>query len=112
MQLKAAQALSAAYLRVVFNNLEQQQWPKERLGNVLLLRKEIIHPRDNPKGAAVFVGLEHIESGTGERIGSLNLEMSELTGRKPKFYKGDVVYGYLRPYLNKVWNAEFDGLCL
>ena len=38
--------------------------------------------------------------------------MSKLTGRKPKFYKGDIVYGYLRPYLNKVWIAEFDGLCL
>lgn len=37
--------------------------------------------------------------------------MSELTGRKPRFYKGDIVYGYLRPYLNKVWVAEFDGLC-
>jgi type I restriction enzyme S subunit len=37
--------------------------------------------------------------------------MEELTGRKPRFYKGDIVYGYLRPYLNKVWIAEFDGLC-
>src|SRR5205807_9911579 len=34
-----------------------------------------------------------------------------LTGRKPQFYKEDIVYGYLRPYLNKVWIAEFDGLC-
>lgn len=32
--------------------------------------------------------------------------MSELTGRKPRFYKGDIVYGYLRPYLNKVWVAD------
>jgi type I restriction enzyme S subunit len=37
--------------------------------------------------------------------------MSELTGRKPRFYDGDIVYGYLRPYLNKVWIADFDGLC-
>ena len=37
--------------------------------------------------------------------------MSQLTGRKPRFYKDDIVYGYLRPYLNKVWIAEFDGLC-
>jgi type I restriction enzyme S subunit len=55
--------------------------------------------------------LEHIESNTGVRIGSVDVEMSELTGRKPRFYKGDIVYGYLRPYLNKVWIAEFDGLC-
>jgi type I restriction enzyme S subunit len=37
--------------------------------------------------------------------------MATLTGRKPRFYKGDIVYGYLRPYLNKVWVAELDGLC-
>ena len=34
-----------------------------------------------------------------------------MTGRKAQFFKGDVVYGYLRPYLNKVWIADFDGLC-
>ena len=37
--------------------------------------------------------------------------MSGLTGRKPRFFKDDIVYGYLRPYLNKVWIADFDGLC-
>ena len=48
----------------------------------------------------------------GERqIGADAILMSKLTGRKPRFFKGDIVYGYLRPYLNKVWVAEFDGLC-
>ena len=28
-----------------------------------------------------------------------------------RFFKGDVLYGRLRSYLNKVWVAEFDGLC-
>jgi len=32
-----------------------------------------------------------------------------MTGRKPTFLRGQIVYGYLRPYLNKVWIAEFDG---
>ena len=81
------------------------------MGDILNLRKEIVHPYDNPKGQAVFVGLEHVEANTGVRVGSVDIEMSKLTGRKPKFYKGDIVYGYLRPYLNKVWIAEFDGLC-
>ena len=57
------------------------------------------------------MGLEHIQSVTGERISSVNVDIAQLTGRKPRFYKGDIVYGYLRPYLNKVWIAEFDGLC-
>jgi type I restriction enzyme S subunit len=110
-QLAAARALPAAYLREVFESEGAKEWPRVRLGDVLTLRKEVIHPYDNPIGPAVFVGLEHIESGTGTRTGAVELEMSQLTGRKPKFYKGDIVYGYLRPYLNKVWVAEFDGLC-
>jgi restriction endonuclease S subunit len=110
-QLDAANALPAAYLRAVFNSPEAQQWPRRGLGEILRLRKDIVHPYDNPNGAATFVGLEHIESGTGVRTGSVAIEMSELNGRKPRFYKNDIVYGYLRPYLNKVWIADFDGLC-
>src|SRR5712692_4427665 len=86
-------------------------WRSVRLGDLLQLRKDVVHPRDNPKGPAVFVGLEHIESGTGRRIGKVDVDMSHLTGRKPRFQRGDIVYGYLRPYLNMVWLAEFDGLC-
>jgi type I restriction enzyme S subunit len=50
-----------------------------------------------------------LESDTGRRIGSLPLDLAYLTGRKPTFRCGQIVYGYLRPYLNKVWIAEFDG---
>ncbi len=110
-QCEAAKALPAACLRTVFSSPESQRWPVKRLGEVLRLRKEIVHPRDNPSGPSTFVGLEHVEPCTGKRIGSLPVEMSQLTGRKPRFHRGDIVYGYLRPYLNKVWVAEFDGLC-
>jgi type I restriction enzyme S subunit len=110
-QLEAAQALPAAYLRQIFNSPEAQTWEKKLLGKILKRRNEVIHPRDNPSGPATFVGLEHIQSEIGARLGSIDVEMSELTGRKPRFHKGDIVYGYLRPYLNKVWIAEFDGLC-
>ncbi len=110
-QLQAAESLLAAYLREVFEGEEAKGWERVRLGELLTLRKEVIHPYDNPVGPAKFVGLEHIESGTGIRTGAVDVEMSQLTGRKPKFYRDDVVYGYLRPYLNKVWVAEFDGLC-
>jgi type I restriction enzyme S subunit len=88
-----------------------QKWPLQPLGKVLRLRRDVVHPRDNPQGPTTFVGLEHIEALTGKRTGMLDIEMSTLTGRKPRFFKGDIVYGYLRPYLNKLWIAEFDGLC-
>lgn len=109
--VEATRCLPAALLNREFLRLDDTDWPLARLGDVLRLRKEVVHPRDNPRGPARFVGLEHIESTTGIRTGNVDVEMSTLTGRKPRFYRGDIVYGYLRPYLNKVWIAEFDGLC-
>lgn len=79
------------------------------LRDVLVPRNEIVHPRDEPTGGGVFVGLEHIEPGTGRRVGSLPIRLEDLTGRKARFHPNDIVYGYLRPYLNKVWVADFDG---
>jgi type I restriction enzyme S subunit len=81
------------------------------LGQVVEFRNEIIHPKDRPQGTATFVGLEHVESNTGLRIGSAQIRLEEMTGRRARFKAGDIVYGYLRPYLNKVWIAEFDGIC-
>lgn len=110
-QREAVAALPGAYLRDILESEEARGWEHVLLGDILRLRKEVIHPHNNPSGSATFVGLEHIESHTGRRIGSVNVEMSQLTGRKPQFFRGDIVYGYLRPYLNKVWVADFDGLC-
>jgi type I restriction enzyme, S subunit len=81
------------------------------LGEVLNWRNEIIHPKDFPSGKTVFVGLEHIESHTGRKIGEEPIDLAKLTGRKARFYPGDLVYGYLRPYLNKLWVADRDGCC-
>ena len=34
-----------------------------------------------------------------------------IKSTKSIFYKGDLLYGKLRPYLNKVWLADRDGIC-
>jgi type I restriction enzyme, S subunit len=86
-----------------------KRWPVRRLGDLLVRHNEIIHPGDRKNGEATFVGLEHIEPNTGRRTGSLTIDLGKLTGRKPTFHRGQIVYGYLRPYLNKVWIADFDG---
>lgn len=108
-RLEAANVLPAACLRSVFEGSRATRWPTRPLGEVLVPHKDIIHPGARQSGTAIFVGLEHIESHTGRRIGDASLDLARLTGRKPTFRKGQIVYGYLRPYLNKVWIAEFDG---
>ena len=51
------------------------------------------------------IGLENIESNTGKFI----LTETIFDGDGVDFDCGDILYGKLRPYLNKVWLAEFDG---
>lgn len=70
---------------------------------------DTVHPVDDSGPADAFVGLQHVESHTGRRIGDDPL--GAMKGRKFRFRPGDVLYGYLRPYLNKVWAADRHGLC-
>lgn len=56
-----------------------------------------------------YVGLENIESQTGIFVKSAE-EKSEF-GSAARFKKGDVLFPKLRPYLNKVFLADFDGCC-
>ena len=51
------------------------------------------------------LGLENIESGTGEYIPS----ESNFEGKGVRFETCDILYGKLRPYLQKVWKASFSG---
>ncbi|MGB8170331.1 MAG: restriction endonuclease subunit S [Chthoniobacteraceae bacterium] len=110
-QLSAAVALPAACLRETFPKHADNGSPTHKLASVLSLRNDIMHPRNRPTGSGEFVGLEHIESHTGRRLGSVRVDFAKLTGRKTRFAPRDIVYGYLRPYLNKVWLADSEGIC-
>jgi type I restriction enzyme S subunit len=53
--------------------------------------------------------MEHVEAQTMRLIGTV--AASELKSSAVHFYDGDVLYGRLRPYLNKILVAKFEGLC-
>ena len=56
-----------------------------------------------------YIGLENIESLTGRIVDSK--EKSEPESSVNIFYKDDVLFGKLRPYLAKVLATDFDGVC-
>lgn len=82
-------------------------WVSLRLGDVCFQRTETVHP--NMIGDSVFVGLEHIKSGQTWLI--LPEEKGEVRSTKSKFYPGDILYGKLRPYLNKAVISNSVGVC-
>jgi len=63
------------------------------------------------EGDTFYVGLENIESNTGRLIGNTSTPFHEIKSTKTCFEKGDLLYGKLRPNLNKVYLAERHGIC-
>lgn len=68
----------------------------------------IISQKSNAKNVKKYVGMANIESHTGIYIESVE---DKGQGDCNIFKKGDVLFGKLRPYLNKVYFAEFEGGC-
>ncbi len=56
-----------------------------------------------------YVGLEHIEKDNGKLLGYGYA--NDVRSTKTRFYTGDLLYGRLRPYLNKTHVVDFDGIC-
>ena len=58
-----------------------------------------------------FVGLEHVESHTGNFSRDFVRKPEALLATKFRFGPKHVLYGKLRPYLNKVALPDFEGVC-
>jgi len=65
--------------------------------------------KDNDIKSKLYIGLEHIGQGTNTLVSQGNV--NDFTSNKNIFHKGDILYGKLRPLLNKVWLSTEDGYC-
>lgn len=87
-----------------------KDWPMIELCDVFEKVSDSVDPSSRT-GDVRFIGLENITSGTGDLTGNTSTEISDIKSTKIVFKKGDILYGKLRPNLNKVWHAEFEGIC-
>ena len=81
-----------------------------RLDQVVDRIVDIVNPNEED-GFVHFVGLENIESQTGVLLGDTQSDFSIIESNKNVFRRGDILYGKLRPNLNKVHLANIDGIC-
>ncbi len=79
-------------------------WEVKRLGEVCTFDKMQGLHRGLP-----YVGLEHIESHTAQFIGSNEPQL--VKSSTFRFTEKHVLYGRLRPYLNKALVPDFEGHC-
>src|SRR5687768_10134639 len=68
-------------------------------------------PRRDPQAYPTlpYVGMEQVESHTQKLLGTLSARDMKSTAFH--FQRGDILYGRLRPYLNRVICPDFEGLC-
>ena len=83
---------------------KQKAWEEKFFGEIV----EIDTTR-NTKKELPFVGMEDIEARSGDFIGSR--ESREVRSTTFHFDTRHVLYGKLRPYLNKVFLPDFEGHC-
>ena len=81
-------------------------WRFDRFKDVAMLRSE---RTDEASEVEDYLELEDLESGSGRVLNRRNTMtvVSDVT----VFKMGDVLFGKLRPYLEKYYVAEFDGKC-
>ncbi|MFH1039543.1 MAG: restriction endonuclease subunit S [PVC group bacterium] len=81
-------------------------WTFDRLKDVAALRND---KTDEASADEDYLELEDLESGTGRILNRRNT--LEVESAVTLFKKGDVLFGKLRPYLEKYYEAEFNGKC-
>ncbi len=81
-------------------------WVRAELGDVATLTSERVSPTDYPE--APYIGLEHVEAHTNRVLATVLA--STMASGAVSFSAGDVLYGRMRPYLNKVVRPRFNGL--
>ena len=70
---------------------------------------EGVDPRHVP--SEMHLAPDNIESSTGKLFECHTVEEDKVVSNNFRFKTGDVLYTKLRPYLNKVVVAPFDGVC-
>ena len=84
-----------------------QGWARTTLSEIACPNRPRESPSESPQ--LPFIGMENVEAHTMRLLGTVPASL--LKSSAVHFQPYDVLYGRLRPYLNKVYRADFEGLC-
>ena len=90
------------------NNVSFDSWNEYKIKDIAKNIKDKYDPEKDKFLNIPYIGLEHIEKNNG----IVGFSSSEgVKSIKTLFNKNDVLYGKLRPYLDKHDIAEYNGMC-
>ena len=89
------------------------KWNTRPLDTICDEVSEATDPLSVQSETFTYIGLENVESVTGDAVGDIQKKRGEIRSRSKTFKRGDVLYGRLRPNLRKVFAATETegGLC-
>ncbi|WP_415273208.1 restriction endonuclease subunit S [Bacillus siamensis] len=99
----------------VLNQIDEQpyvipdKWEWKKFKDIAQVCSNLVEPKQYLK--LPHIAPDNIEKGTGRLLDYQTIEESKVKSPKHYFYKGQILYSKIRPYLSKVTLAEFDGLC-
>ncbi|MDT3275100.1 restriction endonuclease subunit S [Shewanella sp. SP2S2-4] len=86
-------------------------WVDTQLGQIVDYGKAAKKTLEDVEPETWILELEDIEKDSSKLLSKVNASERPFKSTKNVFKKGDVLYGKLRPYLNKVIIAGSDGVC-
>ena len=89
----------------------EKGWEVKKLGEVAFAQNGLVSPTEEPYCEMIHVGPANIVSGTGELINLKTAKDENLISGKYLFDKDMILYSKIRPNLNKLTSAKFQGLC-
>lgn len=105
--IAGARVVVSNYKPVISTN---EMWKTVTVGDLFEVVTDTVNPA-NETGTVDYVGLENIESGTGKIIGKLECDINTIKSTKRVFKNTDILFGKLRPALNKVAFPNKNGIC-
>lgn len=86
-------------------------WPIVSVGEIFVRVDQTVQPNEI-NGPISYIGLENIRREKGDIVGDIEPRVVEnLKSLKSIFMPDDILYGKLRPNLNKVWLSDRNGIC-
>lgn len=86
-----------------------EHWEVTKFGRICKVKSNLVHPENYPD--YIQIAPDNIEKGSGKLLPCQTVKESGVISDNHLFYKGQIIYSKIRPILNKVTIAPFDGLC-
>ncbi|HQF63543.1 MAG TPA: restriction endonuclease subunit S [Anaerolineaceae bacterium] len=108
---RLSRQLSDTFLQSVFLQMFGSDSEYDIVSFEDVIKIDRIKAREDERRILPYIGLEHIEKQTGRLTSEFCNQPQATLATNYRFTRDHVLYGKLRPYLNKVIVPGFDGVC-